>query len=151
MYLLRIFILGSSATYDPSSLVQHGDIVTVTFNYRVGVPDFLYLGDLLGEDYARSGNNGLLDMLLVLRWVHENIAIFGGDPAQVTLMGESAAAMSVGTLLTVPTAQPRKIPTWPIPIAQGSPPTLAPTVTRSMRTTNVLVSAGRLMRPGSAR
>jgi len=80
-----------------------------------GLPPLPYLGDLLGEDYARSGNNGLLDMLLVLRWVHE------------------------------------KIPTWPIPIAQGSPPTLAPTVTRSMRTINALVSAGRLMRSGSAR
>ena len=99
------FTSGSSAQYDPIKLVQHGDMVIVTFNYRLGALGFLYLGDLLAEDYARSGNTGLQDMLLVLRWVQANIAAFGGDPAQVTIMGQSAGAASVGTLLTMPTAQ----------------------------------------------
>lgn len=95
---------GAGSQYDPTKLVAHGDTVVVTFNYRVGALGFLYLGGLLGDEYVCSGNNGLLDMELVLRWVRENIAAFGGDPHQVVVMGESAGAKAVGTLLAVPSA-----------------------------------------------
>jgi para-nitrobenzyl esterase len=100
------FVSGSSsqAVYNGSAFANDGDIVVVTLNYRVGALGFLYLGESLGEEYATSGNNGLLDVLAALRWVQENIARFGGDPAQVTLMGESAGAMSVATLMSMPAA-----------------------------------------------
>jgi para-nitrobenzyl esterase len=101
------FVSGSSsqAVYNGSAFANDGDIVVVTLNYRVGALGFLYLKEALGERYATSGNNGLLDIIAALRWVHENIASFGGDPAQVTLMGESAGAMSVATLMSMPTAR----------------------------------------------
>jgi carboxylesterase type B len=66
----------------------------VTINYRVGAEGFLYLGD-------GTANLGLLDQIAALRWVRENIADFGGDPGNVTIFGESAGAMSVGTLVSM--------------------------------------------------
>lgn len=101
------FVSGSSsqAVYDGSAFANDGDIVVVTLNYRVGALGFLYLKEALGADYATSGNNGLLDIIAALKWVQENIASFGGDPTQVTLMGESAGAMSVATLMSMPAAQ----------------------------------------------
>ncbi len=101
------FISGSSsqAIYNGSAFAHDGNIVVVTFNYRVGAAGFLYLKDLLGDDYTTSGNNGLLDIIAALTWVQENIARFGGDPAQVTLMGESAGAMAVATLMSMPAAR----------------------------------------------
>ena len=101
------FVSGSSsqAVYNGSAFASDGDIVVVTLNYRLGALGFLYLHDVLGEEYATSGNNGLLDMIAALQWVQANIARFGGDPAQVTLMGESAGAMSVATLMSMPVAR----------------------------------------------
>lgn len=99
------FTSGSATLYSGDAFAQHGDIVVVTLNYRLGALGFLYLGELLGPEYASSGNCGLLDIVAALRWVHENIAAFGGDPAQVTIMGESAGAKCVGTLQATPSAQ----------------------------------------------
>jgi para-nitrobenzyl esterase len=96
---------GSIATYQGTSFAEQKDIVVVTLNYRLGTLGFLHLGDIAGEEYADSGNCGLLDQIAVLRWVHDNIAAFGGDPDNVTVAGESAGAMSVGTLLAMPAAQ----------------------------------------------
>jgi para-nitrobenzyl esterase len=76
----------------------------VTLNYRLGALGFLYLADVLGEEYAGSGNAGILDQRAALEWVRDNIAAFGGDPGNVTIFGESAGAMSVGTLLALPAA-----------------------------------------------
>jgi carboxylesterase type B len=70
----------------------------VTINYRVGAEGFLYLDDGLA-------NLGVLDQVAALTWVQENIAAFGGDPGNVTIFGESAGAMSVGTLLAMPRAE----------------------------------------------
>ena len=87
---------GASPWYDGSRFARDG-IVCVTVNYRVGVDGFLYLGE-------GNANRGLLDQVAALEWVRENIAAFGGDPDNVTLFGESAGAMSVSMLLSMPRA-----------------------------------------------
>ncbi len=88
---------GAAHWYDGSRFARDG-IVCVTINYRVGADGFLYLGD-------GNANLGLLDQVAALEWVQENIAAFGGDPGNVTIFGESAGGMSVGTLLSVPRAE----------------------------------------------
>ena len=95
---------GSVGWYDGSRLAARGDVVVVTFNYRLGALGFLHLGDLGGEAWAASGNTGLLDQVAALRWVRDNVAAFGGDPGRVTVFGESAGAMSIATLLAMPEA-----------------------------------------------
>ncbi|HZT67216.1 MAG TPA: carboxylesterase/lipase family protein [Acidimicrobiales bacterium] len=96
---------GSTPWYDGSRFAAHHDVVVVTINYRLGALGFLHLDGLLGEDYAGSGNAGILDQAAALEWVRDNIAGFGGDPGNVTIFGESAGAMSVGTLLALPAAR----------------------------------------------
>jgi para-nitrobenzyl esterase len=86
---------GSQDLYDGSTLARRGDVVVVTANYRLGVFGFLGLDD---ERFA--GNAGLLDQLAVLEWVADHAAAFGGDPGNVTLMGESAGAISAAALMT---------------------------------------------------
>ncbi|MEP6897630.1 MAG: carboxylesterase family protein [Rhodanobacter sp.] len=90
---------GSEKRYDGASLATKG-IVTVTVNYRLGVFGFLALPALARESPQHaSGNYGLLDQLAALRWVRANIAHFGGDPAKVTIAGESAGSISVNALM----------------------------------------------------
>ena len=98
------FIMGSGSTplYNGASFAQRHDLIVVTLNYRLGLLGFLYLGDLGGEP---AGNVGLLDQVAALRWVQDNIAAFGGDPDNVTVMGESAGAMSIAHLLVMPAAR----------------------------------------------
>jgi para-nitrobenzyl esterase len=100
------FIGGTGATpwYNGQRFVQHGNVVTVTINYRLGALGFLHLAALGGEAYASSGLNGILDQVAALEWVRDNITAFGGDPGNVTIFGESAGGMSVGTLLGMPRA-----------------------------------------------
>ena len=85
---------GSVGAYDGTAFARDG-VVCVTINYRLAAEGFLFLGDGIA-------NLGLLDQLAALRWVQENIAAFGGDPGRVTVAGESAGAMSVTTLLSMP-------------------------------------------------
>jgi para-nitrobenzyl esterase len=92
---------GSQSIYDGVPLAKRGDVVVVTINYRLGVFGFLDLGQ---PDVA-TPNAGLLDQIAALEWVRDHIAAFGGDPANVTIFGESAGGMSVGTLLGCPRAQ----------------------------------------------
>jgi para-nitrobenzyl esterase len=89
--------------YNGTRLAVDGDVVVVTLNYRLGALGFLQLDHLL-DGYGGSGLSGLLDQVAALRWVHDNIAAFGGDPERVTIFGESAGGMSVATLLAVPAA-----------------------------------------------
>ena len=96
---------GASPIYDGTRFAQHGDLVVVSINYRLGAFGFLHLADVFGDEFAGSGNAGILDQVLALEWVRDNIAAFGGDPDQVTIFGESAGGMSVGTLLGCPAAQ----------------------------------------------
>jgi para-nitrobenzyl esterase len=80
-------------------------VICVTFNYRVGVLGFLELGAMTCCGEVGSGNNALRDQVLVLQWVHENIAAFGGDPGKVTIGGQSAGAWNCSTLMAVPSAK----------------------------------------------
>ena len=119
---------GSVPWYDGSSLAARGDVVVVTINYRLGAFGFLDLSDLGGPDYQASGNLGLLDQIAALRWVQENISVFGGDPNRVCLTGESAGAMSVGTLLATDAAKGmfhRAILQSGAPVAQDQDSSLA--------------------------
>ena len=88
---------GSVGAYDGTAFARDG-VVCVTINYRLAAEGFLYLDDGVA-------NLGLLDQLAALRWVQGNISAFGGDPARVTVAAESAGAMSVTTLLSMPLAE----------------------------------------------
>lgn len=95
-------VAGSSRmpVFDGSRFAREG-IVCVTISYRVGALGFLDVSPILGSDYAGSGNNGMLDIVAALRWVRANIARFDGDPAAVTVGGQSAGAKNVCTLLAM--------------------------------------------------
>lgn len=88
---------GAVPSYDGSRFARDG-VVCVTINYRLGVDGFLCFDD------GRPANLGLRDQVAALRWVRDHIAAFGGDPANVTVFGESAGAMSIGALLAAPEA-----------------------------------------------
>src|SRR5271163_2393000 len=96
---------GSQALYDGSVLARRGDVVLVTVNYRLGPLGFLRLADITNGKIPAGGNEGILDQIAALEWVRDNIAEFGGDPGNVTIFGESAGGMSVGTLLAAPAAR----------------------------------------------
>lgn len=100
------FIFGSGSTpwYDGTRFATDGDAVVVTINYRLGAFGFTYLEELGGAEFAGSGNAGILDQIAALEWVRDNIERFGGSPDDITIFGESAGAMSVGTLLGAPSA-----------------------------------------------
>lgn len=94
------FTNGSGAMYDSKLLATRGDMVVVTINYRLGTLGFL-AHPSLGAN-GDVGNYGLADQQAALRWVRDNIAEFGGDPARVTIAGESAGGMSVCDHLVAP-------------------------------------------------
>ncbi|HET9564033.1 MAG TPA: carboxylesterase family protein, partial [Mycobacterium sp.] len=94
------FTGGSGKTYDGKWLVSRGDIIVVTVNYRLGTLGFL-AHPALGPP-GEVGNYGLEDQQAALRWVRDNIADFGGDPAKVTVAGQSAGGMSVCDHLVAP-------------------------------------------------
>jgi para-nitrobenzyl esterase len=94
---------GSQKMYDLRPLARAG-VVAVTINYRLGALGYLHLSDL-DPQLDTSACAGVLDQLAALEWVRDNIAAFGGDPECVTIFGESAGGMSVGTLLGAPRAR----------------------------------------------
>jgi para-nitrobenzyl esterase len=101
------FVNGGSSppTYAGARLAKQG-VVVVSFNYRLGRFGFFAHPGLSRESAgAASGNYGFMDQVAALQWVRRNAAVFGGDPARVTIVGESAGGMSVTTLLTSPPAQ----------------------------------------------
>jgi para-nitrobenzyl esterase len=90
----------SSALYNDGTLPQHG-VVLVTVNYRLGIFGFFAHPELTRESaHGSSGNYGLMDQILALRWVIDNIAKFGGDPGNITVFGQSAGAQDTGLLMT---------------------------------------------------
>ena len=94
----------NSDLYDGKRLVHRGDVVVVTVNHRLNAFGYLYLGDLAPE-YAQSGNAGQLDLILALKWVRDNIAEFGGDPARVLIFGQSGGGAKCASLMATPAAK----------------------------------------------
>lgn len=92
---------GTGAWIDGAAHAREHGIVVVTINYRLGILGGLYLGDV----EPRHSNFAIQDQVMALTWVRENIAAFGGDPARVTVGGQSAGAMSVAALLAAPDAR----------------------------------------------
>ena len=86
---------GSIPLYDGSNMVRRGDVVVCTVNHRLNVYGFCDLSELLGEEFAQSGNVGWLDLVAAMRWVRENIAAFGGDPGNVMIYGQSGGGRKV--------------------------------------------------------
>ena len=96
---------GGEERHNGARLAQKGAVV-VTINYRLGAFGFLAHPALAAESpHHAAGNNGLLDQIAALQWVKRNIARFGGDPSRVTIFGESAGGMSVGSLIASPLAK----------------------------------------------
>ncbi len=96
---------GSTPLYAGDELASHG-VIVVTFNYRLGVFGFLAHPQLAQESPRHStGNYGLLDQIAALRWVHKNIAAFGGDPSHVTVFGQSSGSISISALSVSPLAK----------------------------------------------
>jgi para-nitrobenzyl esterase len=101
------FFSGSSMElpiYDGTNLSRKGDVVVVSINHRLNVLGFLDLSKY-GGGHEASGNVGMLDIVAALQWVRDNIASFGGDPANVTIFGQSGGGGKVATLLAAPAAQ----------------------------------------------
>jgi len=96
---------GSWPVYDGAALARRGDVVVVTVNHRLGPLGYLHLAEIGGEAYAGSGNAGMLDLVASLEWVRDNIEVFGGDRANVTIFGESGGGAKVSTLLAMPGAR----------------------------------------------
>jgi len=112
--------VSSRPEYDGGRLARDGQVVVVTFNYRLGVEGF-------AEIVGAPANRGLLDQVAVLEWVRDNICAFGGDPDEVTVFGESAGAGSVAALLGMPRASGlfRRAVTQSVPGTFFSPPLAA--------------------------
>jgi len=98
------FASGSAKGYDGRELVKKG-VVVVTINYRLGPFGYLFHPALeASEPNKGAGNYGLVDQITALKWVKQNISVFGGDPGNITVWGESAGAFSVGAILASPLA-----------------------------------------------
>jgi len=91
--------------YNGENLSRKGNVVFVSVNHRLGAVGFSDLSSVGGEKYANSGNAGTLDMVFALEWVKDNIASFGGDPDNVTIMGQSGGGSKVCILTNMPAAE----------------------------------------------
>ena len=96
---------GSWKLYDGVGAASRGDAVVVTMNHRLGPLGYLHLAEWGGQEYATSGNAGMLDLVLALEWVRDNIAQFGGDPDHVMIFGSSGGASKSAVLLGMPRAK----------------------------------------------
>ena len=94
----------NSALYDGKRLCHRGDVVVVTVNHRLNAFGFLYLAAIDPKNYPDSGNVGMLDLVLALKWVRQNIAEFGGDPGRVLIFGQSGGGAKCATLMAMPSA-----------------------------------------------
>jgi para-nitrobenzyl esterase len=101
------FVIGSGSTWyqDGTNLAGEYDVVVVANNHRLGLLGYLFLADLAGEEYATSGNQGILDIAAALKWVHESIEAFGGDPQNVMIFGESGGGAKTSCIYALPTSK----------------------------------------------
>jgi para-nitrobenzyl esterase len=97
---------GGAVDQDGFNLARLFDVVVVETNHRLGIMGFLYLDEVAGTDYAGSGNNGTLDIVDGLAWVNKNIAMFGGNPNNVMIFGESGGGAKTSCLYAMPAAAP---------------------------------------------
>ena len=97
---------GGSTAQDGANLARMYDVVVVATNHRLGLLGFLYLDELAGDRYKGSGNRGVQDIAVALKWVHDNIGLFGGDPEHVMIFGESGGGMKTSCLYAMPEAAP---------------------------------------------
>ena len=125
--------------YELHNFVQENpDVIAVSIEYRVGVFGFLHLSHLSdGKDYPDAQNLGLMDQMMALKWVHENIGRFGGDPDNVTIFGESAGGGSV-TLLPLIEGSHKYFKRV---IAQSGSPVFTRSTEQAIECTNELMSA----------
>ncbi|KAJ7456522.1 Carboxylesterase [Mycena latifolia] len=138
------FGTGSIPLYDGASIATNQDIIVVSFNYRTNV--FGFPGS---PDLPLAGNNlGFLDQELALQWVQQNIAQFGGDPSQVTIMGQSAGALSVSIALSRHT--PGNAPFRAGIMLSGAQPSTTPTPSFTSFD-NFSAAVGCTQAPGAAR
>ncbi len=102
------FVIGSGGTagQDGANLARNFDVVVVQTNHRLGLLGFLYLDEVAGAEYAGSGNHGNLDIVDALAWVNQNISVFGGDPNNVMIFGESGGGAKTSCLYAMPSAAP---------------------------------------------
>ena len=135
------FVAGSAdmALFDCAELIRENpEVIVVTIQYRMGVFGYLHLSHLPdGKDYPDAQNLGLLDQKMALKWVHENIAGFGGDPDNVTIWGESAGAISCVLLPLVKGSQQyfQKV------ISQSGSPMVTSSLEEAVASTNILMEA----------
>ena len=94
------FVIGSGAArgQDGANLARNNDVVVIETNHRLGLLGYLWLGDLLGEEYATSGNQSLFDITAGLSWVQRNAEAFGGDPNNVMVWGESGGGAKTAAI-----------------------------------------------------
>lgn len=91
--------------YNGENLTRRGDVVFCSLNHRLGPMGFANFAAMGGEKYAASGNVGMLDIVVALEWVKNNISNFGGDPGNVTIIGQSGGGVKVSTLTAMPSAK----------------------------------------------
>jgi len=91
--------------YHGENFARYGDVVFCSINHRLGPLGFANFAGVAGGEFAASGNVGMLDIVFALEWVRDNIANFGGDPTNVTIMGQSGGGSKVCTLMAMPSAK----------------------------------------------
>jgi para-nitrobenzyl esterase len=91
--------------YDMEALAREYDVTCVSMNHRLNIFGYMHLGDAMGSTYASSGTVGMQDLVLALQWVRDNIASFGGDPGNVTIMGQSGGGFKVSILMAMDSAK----------------------------------------------
>jgi para-nitrobenzyl esterase len=96
---------GSCPVFDGANLASRGDVVVVTINHRLGLCGYTDFSRVVGGDFADSANLGMRDIVAALEWVRDNIAMFGGDPENVTIFGESGGGWKVAATLAMPSAK----------------------------------------------
>jgi para-nitrobenzyl esterase len=96
---------GSSQVFDGTNLARRRDVVVVTINHRLGLSGYTDFSRVVGGYFADSANLGMRDIVAALEWVRDNIAMFGGDPENVTIFGESGGGWKVATTMAMPSAK----------------------------------------------
>lgn len=96
---------GADPLYEGSHLAAKGDVVVITLNHRLNAFGYLYLPRLMGPAFSDSGNAGMWDLILALKWIADNVEAFGGDPRRVMLFGQSGGGAKIASLMAAPAAK----------------------------------------------